>query len=244
MITDNIGAEYYQRLGIDHIWDLGVDAVLDDMIDDAILPLSFWAAGKIFALQSQNAPCAMIDTDFIVWKSIEKQLNGEKLAVIHREEITYEIYPEKSFFDMVEDYQFPVDWDWSVSPCNTAFLYIADNEFKNYYTGKSIEFMKNMRWSKNITTEMVFAEQRLLAMCAVSRNIPIKSLLDVNGLENQKIFTHVWGFKSELQTKLEKRREFCINCVKRIAADFPKELPVLEQIESITPYFPKQGAIS
>jgi hypothetical protein len=234
MITDRIGAAYFHLLGLEHIWDGGIDTVLDDAIDKTISPLSFWAAGKIYALQRQTSPCAMIDTDFIIWKPLKDKLENETLAVIHREGINDNIYPPKSFFDMNGAYQFPGIWDWTVEPCNTAFLYIADETFKKYYTARSIEFMKNFRRSKDITVEMVFAEQRLLAMCATEKNIRIKSLLDASNFENQDCFTHVWGFKSSLQESPDKRCAFCVDCVERIATDFPEEISVLRHIESLS----------
>jgi hypothetical protein len=236
MITDSSGAEYYHKLGLAHIWDLGMTASLDVLDSEAISPLSFWAAGKIFALKEQPVPCVMIDTDFIVWKSLAGGTNGEKLAVVHREDISDEIYPEKSFFNMDGNYQFPVEWDWTVLPCNTALLYIGDEQFKEYYTSESIRFMRNLRETKNITAEMVFAEQRLLAMCASVRGIFIKSLLDTDNLNTQNTFTHVWGLKRELQANREKRREFCLNCAERIISDFPEEKTVLEKIEKLKPY--------
>jgi len=237
MITDTTGAEYYRRLELEHIWDLGVTASLDILDGEDIFPLSFWAAGKIFALKEQPSPCVMLDTDFIVWKSLDAAVNGVTLAAAHREDLYGEIYPEKSFFNMDEHYQFPAEWDWTVLPCNTALLYINDEKFKEYYTSESIMFMRNLRESKNITAEMVFAEQRLLAMCAAVKGIRIKSLLDTANLGTQNSFTHVWGLKKELQTNMKKRREFCVSCVKRIQSDFPEETAVLEKIESLRIYF-------
>ena len=236
MVTDAVGAEYYRKLGLEHIWDLGITASLDALDNEAIFPLSFWAAGKIFALAQQSAPCVMIDTDFIVWKSLAADINGVTLAAAHREGISSEIYPEKAFFNMDKNYQFPAEWDWTVLPCNTALLYIADEQFKEYYTTESIRFMRNLRETKNITAEMVFAEQRLLAMCAVARGIQIKTMLDIDNLETQDAFTHVWGLKRELQTNPEKRREFCLNCKERIISDFPEEAAILEKIPS--PQYP------
>ena len=236
MVTDTTGAQYYRQLGLEHIWDLGITTSLDALDSEAIFPLSFWAAGKIFALRQQPAPCVILDTDFIVWKPLAADIHGVTLAVAHREDLCGEIYPEKPFFNMDENYQFPVEWDWTVLPCNTALLCIDDEQFKEYYTLESIRFMRNLRETKNITAEMVFAEQRLLAMCAAAKGIHIKTLLDTANLYTQNSFTHVWGLKRELQTDREKRREFCVNCVKRIQKDFPKEIAVLKEIESLKPY--------
>ena len=233
MVTDEVGAEYYNLLGLTHIWDLGIDKTLDTLIDNTIYPLSFWAAGKIFALQQQTVPCVMIDTDFIVWKSLAADIKDAALAVAHREDINEKIYPEKSFFNMDTNYKFPAEWDWNVLPCNTALLYIADKKLKEYYTSESIKFMKNLRETKNITAEMVFDEQRLLAMCAAVMGIRINTFLDIANMQTQNAFTHVWGFKNELQANQEKRRDFCQSCVKRIMYDYPEEFPVLEKIERL-----------
>jgi hypothetical protein len=237
MVTDSLGMEYYCRLKITHIWDMGIDTSLDALDGEAISPLSFWAAGKIFALRQQTVPSVMIDTDFIVWKSLAVDTSGAALAVAHREGLSDGIYPEKPFFNMDKNYQFPPEWDWTVPPCNTALLYIADEQLKDYYTSESISFMRNLRGTKDITAEMVFAEQRLLAMCADAKGININTFLDVNNLDTQKSFTHVWGLKRELQINQEKRREFCLDCTDRIASDFPGEAAVLEKIESLKPYF-------
>jgi hypothetical protein len=81
--------------------------------------------------------------------------------------------------------------------------------------------MKNLKQGCNVTAEMVFAEQRLLAMCCREKNIAINAILDDGGLEKQQMFTHVWGLKSKLKDSAGMNREFCVNCVSRILADFP-----------------------
>jgi hypothetical protein len=134
MITDNTGAEYYRKLGIDHIWNLGVETLLETAIDGEVKPLPFWAAGKIYALRSMSAPCAMLDTDFIIWKPVNTLVENAPLSVIHHEKINDTIYPPQTSFVMNHGYVFPETWDWSAEPCNTAFLFINDDELKSRYT--------------------------------------------------------------------------------------------------------------
>lgn len=233
MITDTSGMEYYTNLGLAHIWDMGIETSLDLLDNERIFPMPFWAAGKIYALKQQPVPVVMIDTDFIVWKPITDFTDSASLVVAHREDIFPIVYPDKYFFDMSMDYHFPDEWDWSILPCNTALLYVSDEAFKEYYTSEAIRFMKNLRGSKNVTAEMVFAEQRLLAMCAAARNIQINTFLDINNIKTQDFFTHIWGLKSELHINRKKRREFCLLCIKKIAKEFPEEIPVLEKIENL-----------
>ena len=40
------------------------------MTDLKINETVFWAGAKILALSKQNAPCVMIDLDFILWENI------------------------------------------------------------------------------------------------------------------------------------------------------------------------------
>lgn len=239
MITDKIGASYYNELGIEHIWNLGIETTLEEYIDSEIDPFLFWAAGKIFSLNSQDTPCIMMDTDFIVWESIGRFLKDNKFVVIHREAINNSIYPDKDSFNMNKSYEFSLDWDWSILPCNTALTYIADEKFKNYYVEKSVEFMNNLKNSSNPITNMVFAEQRVIAMCAKEHEIEIKSLLNLvnNDIFSQKYFTHVWGYKRIMQSDFSKRKSFCIKCICRILKDFPEEIETLSKIKSLSLYF-------
>ena len=142
MITDETCAQYYKYLNIEDIWDLGIEVKLNNIsskIDEEV----FWAAGKIYALQSEKAPVAMIDTDFIVWENIKSILGKAEVSVIHKEEIIKEVYPGKEYFKFKEGYLLDEKLDWTVLPSNTAFAYISNNEFKKYYTTSAIDFMKN-----------------------------------------------------------------------------------------------------
>jgi len=56
MITDSVGQEYYHRLGLAHIWDLGITAYFDALDSEAIFPLSFWQRGKYTLLRSSKSP--------------------------------------------------------------------------------------------------------------------------------------------------------------------------------------------
>lgn len=236
MVTDKIGQQYYKDLGIEKIWDLGIDNTLDEEIK-GIDTFLFWAAGKIFALQKQNIPIAMIDTDFIVWKPLEAKLKNLELCTIHRENIYDDIYPDKNKFDMKPNYKFDENWDWSVLPCNTAFTYIANNEFKQYYTQESINFMRNTASGHRIIN-MVFAEQRLISMCAKKMNIGINTLSDLKALaKNQSYFTHTWGYKDVMKNDFSKRNDFCIRCIKRIITDFPEYENIIANIEKLYNYY-------
>lgn len=237
MITDTVGKAYYESLGIDDIWDLGIENSLDN-IDKNINPDIFWACGKIYALSSQLEPIVMIDTDFIVWRNIYELLEGEKVAVIHVEDINESVYPNKKYFKFKNKYKINDNFNWDIRPCNTAFTYISNKELKDFYVKTSIEFMKNAIVHEDKIKYMVFAEQRLISMCCNYKNINIRELSTLEYLNSseQDLFTHTWGFKDIMRNDEKIRANFCIRCINRIIKDYPYMRDKLNNIKVLNKY--------
>ena len=97
-------------------------------------------------------------------------------------------------------------------PLNTSIAYFGDEDFKNYYAKESVRFMQYERDTlDNGSWCMVFAEQRILGMCAASWNISVKTYLEYDRpLEKQDLVTHLWSAKGLLRS--EKR--FCDQYIK------------------------------
>ena len=86
------------------------------------------------------------------------------------------------------------------------------------------------------TVSMCFAEQRILPMCAAAHGVPLRTLLDVNALNDQAFITHLWGHKNELAASPERRIAYCLRCVLRILRDFPEWESVLAANAQTAPY--------
>ena len=217
LYTDKRAVDYYCSLGITELWDEIRIMQLPD-----VEPIQFWAAGKLQALSMIEEPEVMIDTDLIVWKTIDRELCEDDISVMHREKIS-EVYPGKEYFEMNNTYKFKDEWNWNALPCNTALLYINGDSFRDYYTSEAFRFMKNrIKDEHDFVKSMVFAEQRLLSMCAAEKGKQINALLSVDGLDNQDTFTHIWGYKRILQSDTDERKQFCKRCLNRIEKDFPE----------------------
>ncbi len=226
MCCDSAFAEYYDKLGFSNIWDEIKVCVADDL--EGINPKMFWAGGKLLALREVSAPVAMVDTDFIVWKKLE----GENcLIAAHRENISDGIYPPLSFF-RTRGHILP-DFSEEVLPLNTAFLYVPDNDFKEFYTSQAISFMKSSVDCDDFLKYMVFAEQRLVAMCADFTHTPVKTLLDKDRLFfPQDDFTHLWGAKQAMRDDPGLRGDFLRKCRGRLISEFPEYSYIAEIIEN------------
>ncbi len=230
MVTDGAGAAYLRERGLEPLWDGGVTEALDTVPAD-IDPFLFWAGGKLWALNSVPEPVCMIDTDMIVWRDC-RELGNLDIVAAHREELMPDIYPGREHFRMKEGYTFP-DWDWGVLPCNTAFLYIKDLEFRDYYVRRSVDFMRNLREDGSVVVPMVFAEQRLLSMCAAEKGKEIHTLLRLDRLREQSDVTHVWGHKNNLRSDPAVRAEYCGRCVRRLRRDFPEYAGLMDGVPEL-----------
>lgn len=237
MLCDSRAADYYAACGMEGLWNDGIQVVLDSMPED-INPCVFWAAGKLFALRSYGAPCVMLDTDFIVWKPIAPLLKSAALAVIHREDILPDVYPDMHALPAASGFDFS-GLDWSVKPANTALSWFGDADFVQYYTNRAIAFMRCCKHADNPLTYMVFAEQRLLAMLAQAEKIPLRALSDLPALftSGQQYFTHVWGGKQQMRENPALYEAFCKRCAARLQKDFPKWGAILARLPALAFYF-------
>ena len=236
MITDSAGYEFYEKNGLLPLWDNGVKKTLDDI--PGINSDMFWAAGKLWALKNSSAPVAMIDTDFIVWAPIAFD-NLADAAVIHEEDLYPDVYPDISHFKMKDGYEFDAEWDFSLRACNTAFAVIKNQELLEYYTSEAIKFMQSAEDTGDPLTYMVFAEQRLLPLCAKKLGLQITVVSNLERLFNdgERYFTHTWGMKQQMRDMPELRYDFCMRCAARIQREFPDWADILGKIDCLKPYF-------
>ena len=222
LYADKRARDYYDSLGLLDLWDAGVDTEVVENIPDTVNQQIFWAAAKIFALRNEPTPVAMIDTDLIVWRSLAEELDGKPFAVLHREELLEFCYLPADWLKKREGYRFDPEWDWAVKPCNMALAYFSDPGFKQYYTGCAIDFMTdNSEYPMDMVSQMVFAEQRLAAMCAVQMNIPIHHFLDDPFQRDNRSFSHIWGGKDIARRNATSRKELCEALFRKIEVHFP-----------------------
>lgn len=214
LLTDRRGAMYFREIGMDQFYD-GVDSSLDGQRYCIDLK-KFWAAGKVQALLQVHAPCAVIDLDMLVWQPLD--LDGCQLAAAHTEPVLEWLYPPFSTFLMSPRYDFPKQWDPAAEPLNTSFVYFADEGFKDDYASQSIRFMRFERDTPDSGAMcMIFAEQRILAMCAAQAGISVKTFLEYGKpLDRQGLMTHIWEAKKLLHWNADAEKGYNALCRKKI----------------------------
>lgn len=227
LVTDSKGRAWAEALGIASVWD-AIDVRLDEMDNIPIDEVVFWAAGKLFALRAQTAPCVIIDLDFVVWQTLDFTPYGTGVAAIHSEGFWDVVYPPPETLQIKKGYALPGGLDDTVRPLNGALVYHGDTGFLHRYAQAAIDFMMHADTSDAGLPYMVFAEQRLLAMLAKKEHRPIYEMMTLPELfGDQKLFTHLWGYKRDLRASEEESAAFCAKLRCRIAHDFPDAPSIL-----------------
>ena len=215
LVTDSKGRDMIVEMKLSDVWN-DIVTELDD-IPGYIKPQTFWAAGKIYALRNRKAPVVSMDTDFIVWSALELEKAKTRLCVIHKETLNSTVYP-----DSMPYIEFDDGFSWSALPVNAAFMYIADKEFIERYTGYADMFMRSCP-SDDRLRPMVFAEQRLFSMTAEKLGIPVDTFSTLERLAGggDDRFTHIWGYKRQLETDADEKSRFTERLRSRIIKDYP-----------------------
>ncbi|MBR4991005.1 MAG: hypothetical protein IKY96_07580 [Oscillospiraceae bacterium] len=210
LLTDEVGGRYVRQIGLDQVYD----SIRDDLWDCyGLNQKKFWASGKLLALERLETPCLILDMDLIVWKPLPVRM--APLTVAHIEHLNERVYPDpEKHFLMSPRYRYPEDWDFTAEPVNTALVWFGDEALKKEYLKEAFRFMKYERDTPDDGAVcMVFAEQRILGMCAARRGISPEVLLDYDRItEPQDLLTHTWGGKRILNQLSDMEDVFVALC--------------------------------
>ena len=85
---------------------------------------------------------------------------------------------------------------------------------------------------------MVFAEQRLLSMCAKKRGAHILAFSGLDRLfsDGSGCFTHTWGMKQQMRDNDALRYDFCMRCIGRIQREYPSIYDIIRKINIFDRY--------
>ena len=233
LYTDKVGYDYYKRVGLLGLYDGGIDVDTLEHLPSTIDYRIFWAGAKLFALRKERTPIAMIDNDLVVWKPIGSEFASHPVTVLHTENLDEQVYPSGYVLLTRNGYQYNPAWDWNARPCNTALACFSDPAFLEYYIGCAVDFMEgNAAPAHENVSRMVFAEQRILAMCAAEKGIAVHTLLG-DPFERQDLVTHIWGAKVYARNDPEQNRILCnflLQCILRHFPDFSFGTPKLQSL--------------
>ena len=225
LYTDKAGYEFVSKHNLLELWDGGIDTHVLENNCYPIDPEVFWAAGKLMALEDTAAPCVMLDTDLIVLKPVATVLAPSAVTALHAEALAPDAYLPAHLLKKPSGYTFPDYYNWEVLPANTAFLYIRDQKFKRFYLNESKKFMfRNVEKPAEMVSQMVFAEQRLLAMCADHSRLSIDHLLTDPFSQANDLIIHLWGFKESLRKSATLQTIFAKQLFSKVVdelSDFP-----------------------
>ena len=237
LYTDEVFAEKLDNIGILKLWDNFDLDVLGSIGPSSINPSIFWNAGKLAALQAQQAPCICFDTDLIVWRSLHNDLAGADVAFTHWESPTPRYwYCRRRDLSRPLGYRFSRAWNWSPGlVANTSLMYFEDESFKSYYAEQAFRYMRGNQIGtclKNPRCQKCFLRNSACSPCAARNGTltPEPSLMPYEipktswftkhdsrygewlffELHNNTPLTHAWIYKRHIEDDREPGRHTVI----------------------------------
>ncbi len=263
LYADDRALRAIEHLGLTSLWDDIDNTLLSRANTAAINPRMFWCAGRLLALQQEECPCVFLDLDMIVWRDLEPYYDGVDVRFTHWESVQPSYwYCRRKDLRTPPSYRFKRSWDWTAPAANMAIFYVANRDFKNYYVDEALRFMKNNSVGLQIdvpdTPELLFADQRLLTLCAREMGITTYPFLEavwspkrssfmrhdpVHGpwrfdmVTGQTLFTHLWFSKLDLLEAPLARAAYCRVLASVITSQFPEYAVVLRRLNEVGDHF-------
>lgn len=240
LYTDTPMKRYLDKYKLLGYWDDVNTEVLDRFYEECedINFSVFWSAGKFACYLHEKAPFVCLDTDLIVWDTLEFD-EGLDFAFAHWEQIEEgdESYPDVSRIHKPEGYkdgyQSGKNYICDNLACNMAAAYIGSEAFRKEFVECAMAFMRKNpveREKKYALPEVLYMEQRLPLMLACKNGLNFAPILSCtwspkkfcivnpsddlkhwffSDLDSSKPFTHLWFHKKYLAQNKEAREEYC-----------------------------------
>jgi len=171
---DNMTKDFFDSLGVLHIWDEVIVYNSKLNIDREV----FWAASKVEVLSEQTEEVILMDHDTLVFKNIKEYLSKDKVTVCNLED-GRGYYPTA-----IDPYLKQLSYKprWKTQSLNVSFLHLPDPNFTQEYAKLSLKLMKELTVLKAPNARyLIFAEQMLL-----------RHLLDTKNINYQSIIKDIW----------------------------------------------------
>ncbi len=246
LITDTRGLQFVRNTELEWIYNGGITTALDDM-PEAIDPCLFWAAGKIYSWFCIDEPAVSVDTDAVLWKPINVT---SPVMALHIETRDWPWYAQNQSDFGSFGFEGP-EWNWLLHPFNHGVLMIQDPKLMRRYANAAVPFME--RYSthcRKLSQEgkqrppresdaMLFADQRLLVMCACQENVavhPITSLHpEKSCVYRDPLCLHLWMSKRCYRYCAEARTTFCNYLIAYLLENHPESRRTLRKWKLDTP---------
>ena len=237
LYTDNTFATYLSDNNLLQFWDFVDIGKYTEFANLNLNPKSNWTGFKTWLLSQIPSPFLLIDHDNIVYTKIPKELFDISVRFAHLESINPYYYPNQKDMEC-GNFEFDKNWNWDLDVANTCLLYFNNDNFKNQYSKKAMEFeVNNSPKNKHLAeVQYLFADQRLLVMMLESLNIdygtfsnnkftPNGDLPDFTTIGNDPLlskvgFDHTWGYKHHLKKNKTARKIYIQRHIKMIEDNF------------------------
>lgn len=237
--------KFIQRLHLDKLYNI-IDSTFFDSLKHNYDLKTFWAMPKLLAYAREPDNVIISDTDLFPFSDLSRFWNNYDVVVYaNKEFVNQHPYPPKERLSTAPGYEFPEWMDWTVQPLNTAITYFKSPEMKKEFLDTSFAYVKDNYGDKKnrMGVDMVFAEQRILAMVAAKNNLRVGIVQPLNKRCINKNALHLWAYKSLPEHLMAPFDLYLFELLHNIAPDFWETLRDVDELQVLFDYVDKEGFV-
>lgn len=176
LITDNVGKEYYEKIGLLDLFDEVDTETLENLNNEYnINPAQFWTSGKIISICKEEPPFVFMDLDLIMESDFPGWVFNYDVVHTHWELSRSFLYIEKHMVDNL-GLNIPTFNDRMLIP-NTSFLFINNKKVLEDYLKLHLEIVTR-KYEQVPDWLWLMSDQHILGYTIRDQNCKVTSFSD------------------------------------------------------------------
>jgi hypothetical protein len=177
LITDNVGKEYYEKIGLLELFDEVDTNTLENLNKEYdINPAQFWTSGKIISICKEEPPFLFMDLDLIIESEFPKWVFDYDVVHTHWELSRSFLYIERHMIDNL-GLNIPTFDDRMLIP-NTSFLFINNKTILEDYLKLHLEIVTR-KYEMVPDWLWLMSDQHILGYTLRNQNSKVTSFSDM-----------------------------------------------------------------
>lgn len=209
LITDKIGKQYYEKIGLIDLFDEVDVNTLETLNDEYdINPAQFWTSGKIISICKETPPFLFMDLDLIIEDDLPDWVFDYDVVHTHWELSRSFLYIEKYMIDNL-GLNIPTFNDRMLIP-NTSFLFINNKKVLDDYLKLHLEIVTK-KYEQVPDWLWLMSDQHILGYTIRDLNSKVTSFSDKTYVQFPDTLKDVVGYLPEWINIPQKHQEIPIN---------------------------------
>ena len=208
LYTDEIGKEYYEKMGLLSLWDEVDTETLEEFNKLEIDGGVFWTSAKSYCIAKEKGPFVFSDLDFIVRQRVPSFFYRSEISIPHWEIARGYYYPTEKELNSLSHWKPFEGFSPRMLVPNTSFLYVNNENLQDLYWKRHFDLVNTKEevpeWAWLLSDQGLFGQSIRSLSLDVATLTDRVFLSENEGWEKQaEGWSDMWYFPSRADMEKE-----------------------------------------